>query len=265
VTRAPVTAFVLGVVGGSVSALLGVSAGLIIGPALMLLLGTSRTRAAGTSLLAALPLAAAAAYRYQVEAGTHHERGIMLGAVLWLAAGEVLGALLAARALPRGEATLARRIAAGLVVAVGLWMAAQPFLGGRPVDASNVSGAAALGVGALAGAVSAALGAGGGLVTVPALVLLLHLPQRMAQGTALAAIAAVSLATAGLHLLARSVVWPLAVWLVVGGAVGTFFCAGAAFAVPEAALQALFGAFLVVTGVVRLSGRRAVGAQDPKE
>lgn len=101
--------------------------------------------------------------------------------------------------------------------------------------------------GVLAGAVSGVLGVGGGLVFVPALTVGLGVPQTLAQGTSLAAIAPTALVggiTAdreGNVLRAHLVI--MGVLAAVGGAAGAVL----ALALPTEVLVRVFGAFLILS------------------
>src|SRR5690349_15273026 len=92
ITQATVTATVVGLFAGAVSALLGVAGGRLMVPAMVYLLRVRQHRAHGTSLAVILPTAVAGVYRYQ-QAG-HVEWRL----VIPLAAGGVLGALVGASA-----------------------------------------------------------------------------------------------------------------------------------------------------------------------
>lgn len=103
--------------------------------------------------------------------------------------------------------------------------------------------------GVLVGGFTGLVGAGGGFLVVPALVLLGKLPMRQAVGTSLFVISLKSFAGAGSYLQHVELDWGLT--LAVSGAaiVGTFV--GSAFAkkVPQATLKRAFGWFVVVMGV----------------
>lgn len=107
-----------------------------------------------------------------------------------------------------------------------------------------------LGIGLAAGLLSGLFGVGGGTVIVPMLLLLLHMDQRLAAGTSLAAI--VPTATVGVvsYAIHGSVAWVPAVILaagaVIGAQVGTWLLAR----LPQNALRWGFVGFLVVVIVM---------------
>ena len=112
-------------------------------------------------------------------------------------------------------------------------------------------------IGIVAGALSGLLGIGGGIVMVPALVLLLHYSQKQAQGTTLVLLvlpvgifAALTYFRAGfVNLRATGL---LAIGFLVGAAVSALF----AVKLPEQALARIFGGvLLVVAAKLLIAGR----------
>lgn len=103
-----------------------------------------------------------------------------------------------------------------------------------------------IGIGLFAGLLSGLFGVGGGIVIVPALVLLLGYSQRLAAGTSLAAI--VPMATVGVvsYALAGSVSWVAALLLAAGAVVGAQVGTWISPRLPHRALQWGFIGFLVV-------------------
>jgi uncharacterized membrane protein YfcA len=90
---------------------------------------------------------------------------------------------------------------------------------------------------------------GGGILIVPALVVLLGLPQRLAHGTSLAAI--VPIATAGVlgFALEDSVDWPVAALLIAGAAGGALVGTRLLHVLPARVLTYCFLVVLVATAV----------------
>ena len=98
------------------------------------------------------------------------------------------------------------------------------------------------------GFLSGMMGVGGGTIMVPAMVLLLGMPQHTAQGTSLLAMVPASLVGAHTHLRLGNVDRDLALGLVPGVLVGTFLGGELAHVLPEGALRLVFAAVLVWTG-----------------
>lgn len=108
-------------------------------------------------------------------------------------------------------------------------------------------------VGATAGVLSGLLGIGGGIILVPALVLLVGLTQQQAQGTTLV------LLTAPFGLLAALTYYQsgyadlkIAAILGIGFFFGAFLGAKVATSIPNIVLQKIFGIALLVVAVYLL-------------
>ena len=119
----------------------------------------------------------------------------------------------------------------------------------------------AVAVGVVAGAYAGLLGVGGGIVMVPAMVLLLDQPQRLAEGTSLLAIVGTSFAAARTHHRNRLIVPRWAGLLAAGGVAGAVCGSLIALVLieDEGLLRRIFGVFLIVMAlriVVRRSGEQ---------
>ena len=106
--------------------------------------------------------------------------------------------------------------------------------------------AALVAVGFLTGAVAAALGIGGGVVIVPALVVLFGFDQHLAQGTSLAVIVPTAVVSTYAHHRGERVVWRLAFPVALAGIVGALAGARLALRLDPEVLRRLFGLLLVV-------------------
>jgi hypothetical protein len=167
--------------------------------------------------------------------------------------GSVLGSPLGAHLAHAVSAAALRRAFGILVVLVGVRLFIPHLPAGNLLPAQ---GLLALAVRALLGAgtglLSGFFGVGGGIVLVPALVLLGGLDQHQAQGISLLFIVPTALAGAWTHRrlgnVDASVVLPLAVWSMAAAYLAALFVTR----VPGPTLRLLFGAFLVVMGL-RLS------------
>jgi uncharacterized membrane protein YfcA len=107
---------------------------------------------------------------------------------------------------------------------------------------------AAIAIGLVSGFASGLAGIGGGVVIVPALVLLLGVPQHLAQGTALAVIVPTALMGTITHFRNRYVLVRGALVLGVAGMLGAQLGARLALSMEADRLRALFGVFLLVAG-----------------
>ncbi|MFT5239444.1 MAG: putative membrane protein YfcA [Candidatus Promineifilaceae bacterium] len=106
-------------------------------------------------------------------------------------------------------------------------------------------------LGLLGGTFGALLGLGGGIFLVPALVMLMHMPQKVAQGTCLAVMVPMALMSAlryhwnpGIKL-NIGVILLLAVFAVVGANIGSTLAAK----LPALVLQRIFGVVVILVGV----------------
>ncbi|MGH8936437.1 MAG: sulfite exporter TauE/SafE family protein [Acidimicrobiia bacterium] len=109
-------------------------------------------------------------------------------------------------------------------------------------------------IGLVSGFASGLAGIGGGVVIVPALVLLLAVPQHLAQGTALAVIVPTALMGTITHVRNRYVLVKGAAVLGLTGIVGAQLGARLALSIEADRLRALFGVFLLVVGFRMIQG-----------
>jgi uncharacterized protein len=173
----------VGLAAGFLSGLFGVGGGVLLVPGLVLALGMGQRLAHGTSLAAIVPIAGAGVAGYALA-----------GEVDWLAA-LFLAVGAAGVGAPVGTHllhVLPSRVLA-VVFAILLVATAARLLAGEGDAAGrgDLTVAAALGlvgVGVMAGTLSGLLGVGGGVIMIPALVLLLGVPAAMAKGSSLAVI-----------------------------------------------------------------------------
>ncbi len=113
-------------------------------------------------------------------------------------------------------------------------------------------------LGAVAGGSSGLLGIGGGIIMVPALVVLFYFGQQMAQGTALAVMVPTALIGAFTYAAGRKVSWPAAIVIMVGAVIGARCGATVALKLPAGVLRTLF-ALLLVGVAVRMMPRGTAG------
>lgn len=179
-TPGRVTVHILvGLGAGLLSGLFGVGGGVVIVPALVLLLGYEQRRATGTSLAAIVPTATVGVISYALS-----------GDVAWipaliLAAGAVIGAQGGSWLLPRVPvATLQLTFAIFMIVVIVSLFLVIPSRGDH--FQLTVLNGVLLGVlGLVTGVLSGLLGVGGGIIVVPALMLLFGTSDLVARGTSL--------------------------------------------------------------------------------
>lgn len=107
--------------------------------------------------------------------------------------------------------------------------------------------------GLVVGAATGLVGAGGGFLVVPALVLLAGLPMSAAVGTSLLVIALKSFAGLGGYLTTVSLNWPVVLAVTAAAVVGSFAGVALSSLVPDQALRRGFGFFVLVMGVLVLA------------
>ncbi len=115
-------------------------------------------------------------------------------------------------------------------------------------------------IGLVAGLLSGAFGVGGGVLVVPALVLLLGYGQRRAHGTSLAAVVPISVAGVTGYLLFDGVDWRVAGLLALGAAGGAVVGARLLARIPQSPLRWLFIGFMLLSAarlVVEIPDRDA--------
>jgi uncharacterized protein len=104
-------------------------------------------------------------------------------------------------------------------------------------------------VGVAAGFLSGIFGVGGGILVVPALVLVLKMEQRFAHGTSLAAVLPLSFGSLAGYGLAGDVDWPVAALLAVGALLGAWIGTSLLQVLPQRALALGFAGLLTATAV----------------
>lgn len=109
-------------------------------------------------------------------------------------------------------------------------------------------------VGVVAGVLSGLLGIGGGVILVPALLLLVRLTIHEAIGVSLAVIVPTALAGVLRHYCAGNVDLKLAALVAVGGIVGGLIGASLANYLPAQTLKKIFAVFLIIIGLNILFG-----------
>ena len=180
--RELLVASVVGGLAGALSGLFGVGGGIVIVPGLVLLMDMEQRRAHATSLAAIVPIAVAGA------AGYAWEGAVDWPAVALLVVGAAAGTYAGTRFLRRLPERALKVIFAGFLVAAAITLPIEVSAAAGSADVTVVTGALLLAVGIVAGILAGLLGVGGGIVMVPALVLLLSVSQPVAKGTSLVVI-----------------------------------------------------------------------------
>ena len=234
----------VGVLAGVMSGLFGIGGGGVMVPLLVLWLALPQHRAHATSLGAIIVTAASGMARFAGDSE------VLYGIGIGISAGAVLGAFVGARLMHRLSPKRLREAFSVLLVLASLQM-----LFGYTPEAGEVllSGAAAtvayLLVGLAAGALSGLMGMGGGVILIPAMVLLFGVTQHAAEGTSLLIIIPTAIAGSIGHAKHGYTDWRLATILGIGGMVGAWAGADVALRLDGDLLQRMFALFLLGTGL----------------
>ncbi len=178
-TRFVLVCLGIGLAAGTMSGLFGVGGGTVIVPLLVMFLRFDQRLAAGTSLAAIVPTATVGVISYALH-----------GSVAWipaliLAAGAVVGAQIGTALLPRVSQTVLRWgfVAFLVVVIVMLFVVIPSRDAGLELNLVTILGLILLGL--ITGIIAGLLGVGGGVIVVPALLLVFGASDLIAKGTSL--------------------------------------------------------------------------------
>jgi uncharacterized membrane protein YfcA len=238
----------VGLGAGLLSGIFGVGGGILIVPGLMWVTAMEQRRAHGTSLAAVLPIAVTGLVSY-----------ISYGNVDWFAAGcLIVGALPGTLLGTKWLATVNKRMLTWLFIAVAAASAIRLAVGvdTSPTTAPSVALALSLvAVGFASGVLAGLLGIGGGIVMVPALMLLGGVAAVVAKGTSLAVIVPTSIL--GTWRNRRNTNVDIRVGLIVGLSGAATAVAGSAIAaaLPERVATLSFAALMAIVSV-RLAMRQ---------
>jgi uncharacterized membrane protein YfcA len=106
-------------------------------------------------------------------------------------------------------------------------------------------------VGIATGLANGLFGSGGGMIAVPAMVLLLGLDEHIAHATAIAVILPLTLVSALLYISGSYLDWGVTWKTIIGGAAGGYAGAKLLKVLPENILRKVFGLF-IIAGAVRM-------------
>ena len=206
--------------------------------------GFNRHRATASSLAAILLIALAGAIAFGAAGDVDVSTGVFLGL------GGLIGSTLGAHWMNRlSGRTLALIFGLVLLVAGIRMTLGGAIAGGRFEPEPIVSFALELVIGAVSGTLSGLAGVGGGIVMIPAMVLVLGVDQHTAEGTSLVAMLFTAAAGTRVSAANRLVDWR-AVWILglAGGLIAPL-SAGLAQRIPADTLGRIFGVFLIVNAI----------------
>lgn len=267
-------AAVVGILAGILSGLFGVGGGILIVPGLVLVMGMEQRLAHGTSLAAIVPIAVSGVAAYALE------RAVDWPAAALLAVGAAGGAVLGTQALRRISQRLLRFLfGLFLLLTAGQMLIQTHQATGRgEVDVGVVLLLVLVGV--VSGTLAGLLGVGGGIVIVPALVILLSVPDAAAKGTSLAVIIPTAVVGTLRNLRHRNADLPVATLVGLFGVAAAFAASMLSVKMDPRLSGILFASLLVLVaarmltgatggsggraaGTARAGGRRAHGSMNP--
>lgn len=229
--------------------LIGVTLGLLGGggsiltlPILTYVAGVAPKSAIASSLFVVAVTSAVGVVAHARAGRVRWRTGLLFGAagMLGAFAGGRIAGHLPARGLMLGFATM-------------MVVAALAMLRGRRASAATTVelavGKVVL-IGATVGLIVGTVGAGGGFIVVPALVLLGGLAMESAVGTSLLVIAMQSFAGFFGHLGHTAIAWPLTLAVTAMAVVGSFVGGNLAGRVPPAQLRRAFGVFVLLMAAI---------------
>lgn len=239
-----ITCLLIGIAAGLMSGLMGVGGGIVMIPPMTAFLGLTQHKAHGTSLGVIVFTAIAGALTYGFSGHTD----VLIA--LELAAGSIVGARIGALVMNRIPARELRMIFAFFIFIIGLRLLVTLPGGQAIVQMGTVPGVITIVIiGLITGILSGMLGVGGGIVMVPAMVLVLGLAQQDAQGISLLVMIPTSIVGATTHLKKGNVVTRVVPWIAVMAIVFAIVGSSLAIGPLKEVLRQIFAVFLLVTSV----------------
>ena len=247
----------VGILAGALSGLFGVGGGILIVPGLVFFLQMGQRLAHATSLAAIIPIAGSAVAGYALEGS------IDWPAAAWLAGGAAVGAVVGARLLQRMSERALRRTFAGflLLSALALLLHISDGTGRGELGPALAVGLVVAGM--ISGVLAGLLGVGGGIVIVPALILLFSLPNAVAKGTSLVVILPTAVAGTLQNVRKQAADLVTAGWVGLGGVVAAFVASLVSVRLDPRVSSVLFAVLLVAVAVRLLTRRQNVRSALP--
>lgn len=243
----------VGAVAGALSGVFGVGGGILLVPGLVLLLGVDPRRAAGTSLAAIVPIAAVGVVGYALQGEIDPVAGLLL------AVGAVVGAPIGTALLHRLPVDRVRLgFAALLVITAARLFVPLP----DPTERAALTAIVVvelLALGLASGVLAGLFGVGGGIILVPAQLLVLGIAPAVAKGTSLLVILPTALSGTVSNVRTGNADLRLAAVLGAAGLVLSFVGSYVSTALDPDVANALFAVLLLVTAVRMVrQGRRSL-------
>lgn len=240
----------LGVVAGFFSGFLGVGGGIVMVPLLVGWLRFDQHRAHATSLAAIVLIAVSATVRFSIAGEVDWGIGVAL------AVGGMVGSTVGAQWMHRLRSESLKAVFGVILIGAGISMVVGAAPEAGEASSGVVSVLVGIGIGLFAGVASGLAGIGGGVVMVPAMVLMMGMSQHLAEGTSLVAILFTALAGTRVNLRNRRVSLRDAALVGAGGILFAPVGATAALQLSASSLTRVFGVFAVLVGIRMVSTYR---------
>jgi len=249
----PVTGLVVGAIAGLLSGLFGVGGGIVIVPGLMALAKMERRLAHGTSLAATLPIALASAITFAASGKVDWPF------VLALSIGSIAGAVLGTQLLQ----VIDKRLLVIVFVVTILFTAIRLIL----TDETSGRGDLTVGVflalvviGLLTGTLAGLLGIGGGVVMVPAMIVLFSIDPVVAKGTSVAVIVPTSIMGTIRNRKKANADIPIAIAVGGAGIVSAVIGSTISKSISDTVANTMFAVLLIIVAVLQLRTLRTTPA-----
>jgi uncharacterized membrane protein YfcA len=244
--RAAAVGFGAGLLAGT----FGVGGGLLIVPALVAVLGFVQRLAHGTSLAAMVPIAASGLLALAIARHVDWAAGTLI------ALGAVSGAVIGSHILHRLSERVLGFLFAGLLIVTAIRLLVDPSIadGRDPLTVGTSIGL--VGIGLATGVVAGLLGVGGGIITVPALIVLYGIPAAVAKGTSLLVILPTALMGTWRNHRNENTELGVAAVVGVGGVISGFPAGLLAAHMDDSVSNVLFGLLLLVVATWMLWSQR---------
>lgn len=241
----------VGLGAGFLSGLFGVGGGILVVPALVMLLAMEQRRAHGTSLAAIVPIALAGVAGYALDGK------VDWAASLFLVVGSAgLGAPLGTHLLHVLPQRALALVFALLLLATAARMVLDQGDASDRVDLTVGVALALVLVGVLTGTTAGLLGVGGGIVMVPAMVVLLGMPAAVAKGSSLAVILPTAIVGTHRNLQRHNADLRIAAIVGLSGVVSSFVGSTVSVGLDEQLSNRLFAVLLAFVGLKMLWDNR---------
>ncbi len=232
---------ILGLFAGFLSGMFGVGGGILIVPGLIAIMGFSPRLASGTSLTTIVPLAIVGVFTYRDD--------VSWAAAGLLALGGLAGAQLGTWLLSRISSKILQRFFAIFMIASTVMLFLTVPSRDAVISISWGGAVALVALGFAVGTLSGLLGVGGGIIVVPALMLLFGASDLVAKGTSLLMMIPSALAGTVPNLMRKNLDVKAALIVGLSACATTFLGSYVAHLVSPLIANIFFAVFLVVIAV----------------